>query len=56
MAKKAEAARLMALDLVVHVAAEFKLSMRAMKILFPQETNLVWLLTQILSSLAQTAE
>ena len=56
MAKKAEAARLMALDLVVQVAAEFNPSMTAMKMEFPQETNLVWVLTQVLSSSLQTAK
>ena len=55
MAKKAEAARVMALDLLVQVAALFKPSITAMKILFPQETNLVAALTQVLSSSAQTA-
>jgi hypothetical protein len=49
MAKKAEAARLMALDLVVQLAAEFKASMAAMKMDFPQETNLVAGLMQVLS-------
>ena len=53
MAKKAEAARLMALE--VHVASEFNASMAAMKREFPQETNLVWVLMQVLSSSPQTA-
>lgn len=38
MAKKAEAARVMALDLEVQLAALLKASMRAMAIEFPQET------------------
>ena len=55
MAKKAEEARLMALDFEVHVASEVNASMAAMKREFPQETNLVWVLMQVLSSSPQTA-
>ncbi len=53
-AKKAEVARLIALEAEVQTAEGLRVSMKNMAAEFPQATNLVALLTQVLSSVAQT--
>jgi glucan phosphorylase len=53
-AKKAEVARLIALEAEVQTAEGLRVSMANMAIEFPQATNLVAALTQVLSSAAQT--
>lgn len=53
-AKKAEVARLIALEAEVQTAEGLRVSMKNMAAEFPQATNLVAVLTQVLSSFAQT--